>query len=114
MKKLIALVFTAVAMSACATMGTTADGTATTSATRTAVYQANEKMQICMLNEATAMLTDGSIYNQNIRTSAKSISKICAQKLAIESLPEQYQAAAELVVNSVKAGKAAAAANKNN
>ena len=107
MKKLIALVFTAVAMSACATMGTTADGTP--SATRTAAAQANEKMQICMLTEATAMLTDGSIYNQNIRTSAKSISKICAQKLAIEALPEQYQAAAELVVNSVKAGKAAAA-----
>ncbi|MCR4820821.1 MAG: hypothetical protein K5838_06835 [Elusimicrobiales bacterium] len=111
MKKLIVLTLASIAISSCATMGTT-NNAAANSAIKNHAATANAKMQACMLTEATAMLADGSIYTQKFKTTARSISKICAEKLAIEGLPEEYQALAEVVVNSVKAGKAAAAENK--
>lgn len=103
MKKTIAMIFTVASLSACSFLNTNTANTTTANA--------NAKMQACLLTEATNMLTDGSIYTQNIKTSAKSISNTCAKKLALEAIPEQYQTAAELVINSVKAGRAASSAN---
>ena len=86
---------------------TTATGTTAASKVKTAAATANEQMQLCMITEATNMLVDGSLLNQNVKTSAKTISNTCAQKLALQALPTEYQALAEAVINNVKASKAA-------
>ena len=111
MKKNIILALSALALGACIIQGTEASGTTAATSLKTkattAAVSANEKMQLCMLTEATNMLTDGTLLNQKAKTSAKTISNICAQKLAIQALPEEYQLLAETVVNTVKANKAA-------
>lgn len=112
MKKNLLMIVSFLALGACIMPAAGTDATGATSAAAfktqaaTVAASANEKMQLCMLTEATNMLVDGSLLNQKVKASAKTISNTCAQKLAIQALPVEYQALAEAVVNNVKASRA--------
>lgn len=112
MKKNIFLSLSILALGACVmpVAETTGNGgvPATSLKTKAAATAAaaNEKLQLCMIEEATNMLVDGTFFNQNMKTVSKTIANTCAQKLAIQSLPEEYQTMAQIAIQAAKAAKA--------
>lgn len=99
MKKLL-LITAILSLGACADlasfMPSSSDGSAS-AGTRS-------KMQSCMLAEAQSRLQAGTLFNDTISATAKSIASTCTKKLALSSMgiSEETQKSAENIIANLR------------
>ena len=65
------------------------------------------KLNSCMMDEAQVRLNAGTLFNNSVMTTAKSISQECIKKLALQKagLDDSALNAATSIINSLKAAQ---------
>ncbi len=78
-----------------------------TSGTDTANLTTMGKLRICLTEQATQSLTDGSLYTNGVSSTAKTISNACIKSLAMEHLGIDTQTTqmATTILSAMKATK---------
>lgn len=98
MKKLIALIAVASALTACSNLDLSKHTTANKDDPTTV------KMRACMLNEATQKLKAGTLMAASVSATAEEITNTCIQKLALQAAgldTESNNSMASSIINSL-------------
>ena len=97
MKNILFVLCLSMLTAACGT-GTSTDGTSLGTV---------GKMKNCLTEEAMKTLTDGSLYTNGVKATAKTISDTCIERLALESLgiDSQTTQMATTILTTLQAAK---------